>query len=696
MNANATVFVPTLPPPAPAPAPAAAGRVKKTKEERGPRKRRRKNKGAPDYASCSSLNEDGTTSYNGGDDHTDDRSYSYDEDDFSAGDFRTFAATHSGYTSSETSVAAQGDAEDDSLGPEGQLDWGAWFDSIVDRFGPSSSAMGGSPPISFAHKYSALWAQPDDASVGRSSTASSPLPGSTGRDPSGGQYGTSASGSFACGGGGGGGGGGGRYDDFVAQLVAESDPSSLAGGGGGDGGQMSWLELHREWSFSKLHLVEVRDRRDRMRARPNSHVFLLPLVPQEDELIAEALERKKWGMWAMHAAEKERQRRISALEEIDAAQELERQARARWALEAIEKERHDRVSNQFLNSLASTNWFNETIDKGRYSEDYELVCPYYRMGCKQSCRRSTLEKHLQQECYFAQQMKLMDAANLVGSSGSGSGSGSSNTSNHDTSTGTGSGTGGDDFRPDDYEIVCPYAFMGCTYTCRRTTLHAHLLECAHSGLGLSKERDLEERMLTQQAVILECEVRRALPCPPSLQKPLSAAPFSLSDLSRSASSPHGAGGAPAQAAAPHGRVRLLERRRTRHRQRQGQGEGRQPDTGRGRRQGRQGRAADPRRRESRPAAELAVSAFAAAGAGGVRHAQLARRGRDVVGAAAGGATRATRRVRRRAGRDPRLRGEALAFLPRGGVWLVRHGPPRPQQRSRPRRVFQVRPYPPFY
>ena len=35
---------------------------------------------------------------------------------------------------------------------------------------------------------------------------------------------------------------------------------------------------------------------------------------------------------------------------------------------------------------------------------------------------------------------------------------------------------------------------------------SHLLLCAFSGLGLSKERDLEERQLTQQAVILECEV----------------------------------------------------------------------------------------------------------------------------------------------------------------------------------------------
>ena len=112
--------------------------------------------------------------------------------------------------------------------------------------------------------------------------------------------------------------------------------------------------------------------------------------------------------------------------------------------------RYATLPEQFLSSLASTNWFNETIDRGRYSEDYELVCPYYRVGCNSSCRRSTLEKHLQEECYFAQQMKLLDAANLVGSSGGGGGGGGDN------------GNSGD-FSPDDYEIVCPYAFMGCTY-----------------------------------------------------------------------------------------------------------------------------------------------------------------------------------------------------------------------------------------
>ena len=111
------------------------------------------------------------------------------------------------------------------------------------------------------------------------------------------------------------------------------------------------------------------------------------------------------------------------------------------------------------------------------------------MGCKESCRRSTLEKHLKEECYVAQQMKLMDAANLTG----GGGGDQKHPPDHLTTTGGGSKGKGDEVTDEDaaagtkasgardyshsysdygdYEIVCPYAFMGCTFTCRRTVLH---------------------------------------------------------------------------------------------------------------------------------------------------------------------------------------------------------------------------------
>jgi hypothetical protein len=37
------------------------------------------------------------------------------------------------------------------------------------------------------------------------------------------------------------------------------------------------------------------------------------LVSESDDIVAEELERKKWGEWAMHASEKERSERCTAV-----------------------------------------------------------------------------------------------------------------------------------------------------------------------------------------------------------------------------------------------------------------------------------------------------------------------------------------------------------------------------------------------
>lgn len=57
-----------------------------------------------------------------------------------------------------------------------------------------------------------------------------------------------------------------------------------------------WLDLQHEWTVSKQ------------------------LLCVEDDLIAEELEREKWGAWAMHASEIERQRRCHVIATMDAAQ----------------------------------------------------------------------------------------------------------------------------------------------------------------------------------------------------------------------------------------------------------------------------------------------------------------------------------------------------------------------------------------
>lgn len=100
-------------------------------------------------------------------------------------------------------------------------------------------------------------------------------------------------------------------------------------------------------------------------------------------------ERARWKAWAMYACEVERKRRIKILQDISAEEERERKKRSMWAINAIEKEQQERISSQFLASLCSTQWFEGTVSL--YNENYELVCPYYKLGCRISCRRLNLK-----------------------------------------------------------------------------------------------------------------------------------------------------------------------------------------------------------------------------------------------------------------------------------------------------------------
>lgn len=165
----------------------------------------------------------------------------------------------------------------------------------------------------------------------------------------------------------------------------------------------------------------------------------------------------------------ERRRRIQVLQELDAEQEIERQRRRRWAIKAIEKEKAERISAQFLSSLSSTNWFNETITA--YHEDYELVCPYYKLGCRVSCRRGNIEKHLK-KCRFALDLIEQPLPELTGG----------------------------------YEVVCPNSILGCTYIGGLDALQHHLTECAHAGQ--TAQQEIEERTLLKQHVIMQQEEER--------------------------------------------------------------------------------------------------------------------------------------------------------------------------------------------
>jgi predicted nucleotidyltransferase len=227
-----------------------------------------------------------------------------------------------------------------------------------------------------------------------------------------------------------------------------------------------WLQMQYEWLLSKNHFVE------------------------EDEFIMEQAERRKWSMWAVHASETERQRRMQVLKDIDIEQDRERAARRKWANEQIEGERNDRISNQFLASLASTQWFNETISA--YSDDYELVCPYYKLGCRVNCRRSTLRQHLL-ECEFC--MDLSTYLNKDRTEGDVDGT---------SATGLGHAASSSIL---EYEVVCPNAILGCRYSGERKDLTKHLQHCEFRGKTIEQEQ--EERHKLKQLVINECEEERS-------------------------------------------------------------------------------------------------------------------------------------------------------------------------------------------
>jgi len=216
---------------------------------------------------------------------------------------------------------------------------------------------------------------------------------------------------------------------------------------------------------------------------PATHMYYdherMSLLIEQEEIIREEIERKKWSAWANHAAEVERLRRMSILKKISDEEEIERKIRGKIAIDLIEKERNDRISAQFLLSLTSTHWFNEITST--YNEDYELVCPYYKLGCRATCRRSTVTSHLKQ-CPYALESKSYITENA-------------------------DGTITMPLESQEYDIVCPNSVLGCSCILRRKELESHLEICLFRGTSL--EDDLRERDLVKRNVILECEEERS-------------------------------------------------------------------------------------------------------------------------------------------------------------------------------------------
>ena len=187
----------------------------------------------------------------------------------------------------------------------------------------------------------------------------------------------------------------------------------------------------------------------------------------------------------MCAAEMERARRVAVLAEMEAEEENERQVRRAWAINAIEEERQDRIQAQFLETMASSTWFADTIST--FVSDYEVVCPYTHLGCQTTCKRNDLQDHIV-SCEYHNHDDV--------------------TVNKQNRSADQSGENANAFEPELHELVCPYAVMGCQHTCSRATLSKHLLECEYAGKG-SRESEEEERDRWRKLVIVEAEEERA-------------------------------------------------------------------------------------------------------------------------------------------------------------------------------------------
>lgn len=188
-----------------------------------------------------------------------------------------------------------------------------------------------------------------------------------------------------------------------------------------------------------------------------------------------ATDRAYWTKWVIEAAEKERARRLNVLRQLQEEEEKEILQRRSWAIAMIEKEQHERMRELFLDNMKNTQWFQSTIS--RFANDYEVVCPNSWFGCTFSCMLKDLESHVE-SCRYRQVPDTLEHARedalFV------------------------------DFY--DYDVVCPNAVMGCKEICSRENLAEHLAHCP--ARGISREKEMEERMEDRRNVLLATEQER--------------------------------------------------------------------------------------------------------------------------------------------------------------------------------------------
>eukprot|EP00948_MAST-09A_sp_MAST-9A-sp1_P003938 g3938.t1 len=159
-----------------------------------------------------------------------------------------------------------------------------------------------------------------------------------------------------------------------------------------------------------------------------------------------------------------------------------------------------------LIKITDSPWFLEQISGYRSNmNDWEIVCPY--PGCDASFRRDKLEKHLNEECPYScvRDDRVLTYCqtieeNVVSKKEENNSKGLSGTINDDDKTTslvtslTKSLTIASKSKKkvgkktatlssisswnSDWEVICPYSFVGCDHTCLRSKLSDHLPICA--------------------------------------------------------------------------------------------------------------------------------------------------------------------------------------------------------------------------
>jgi len=240
--------------------------------------------------------------------------------------------------------------------------------------------------------------------------------------------------------------------------------------------------------------------------------------------------REQWKKWTIEQEEQERNRRIRR----GAADDIVLAAQRRQERELVQK--HLKLEEDTA-SLGSSSFDSEEEVEfeedgyAAFTDDYEVVCPYTILGCGMTCLRSDLENHLDQ-CDFraksndlddySRQEEYMSLYNpldhvvscpyqVAGCSHQCSramlpehmvqclyqnfGDGENGFYQHE-----------DMFDFGSYEVVCPYATMGCTVTIRRSEISSHLAVCEFAPVSRQDEED--DRNRNKLLAIAEAEKER--------------------------------------------------------------------------------------------------------------------------------------------------------------------------------------------